>query len=51
MSSWSAEMTSSFDKGARFTRFTLNLASGATKRLVEGAIAAEFPAWNRHHRC
>ena len=35
------------DNGARFTRFTLNLASGVTSRNpVGGAIAGEFPAWH-----
>jgi all-trans-8'-apo-beta-carotenal 15,15'-oxygenase len=35
--------------GARFTRFTLNLASGAKhQELVEGSIAGEFPSWNPH---
>ncbi|MBK6508309.1 MAG: carotenoid oxygenase family protein [Haliea sp.] len=33
--------------GARFTRFTMNLASGAQHQaLVEGSIAGEFPSWN-----
>ena len=33
--------------GARFTRFTLNLATGeASRNIVEGAVAGEFPAWN-----
>jgi all-trans-8'-apo-beta-carotenal 15,15'-oxygenase len=33
--------------GARFTRFTMNLSSGAQHQaLVEGSIAGEFPAWN-----
>ncbi len=35
--------------GARFTRFTMNLATGAADRqLIAGAIAGEFPAWNPH---
>jgi all-trans-8'-apo-beta-carotenal 15,15'-oxygenase len=35
------------DNGARFTRFTLNLASGAKhQELVQGSIAGEFPSWN-----
>ena len=33
--------------GARFTRFTLNLATGETgKSPIDGTIAGEFPAWN-----
>ncbi|CAA0079478.1 Apocarotenoid-15,15'-oxygenase [Halioglobus japonicus] len=33
--------------GARFNRLTLNLATGdASKDLIRGAIAGEFPAWN-----
>ncbi|MEZ5501267.1 MAG: carotenoid oxygenase family protein [Halioglobus sp.] len=36
--------------GARFTRFTLNLATGEASRTpVAGAIAAEFPAWNPNY--
>jgi all-trans-8'-apo-beta-carotenal 15,15'-oxygenase len=33
--------------GAVFTRFTLNLATGATSQApVAGAVSGEFPAWN-----
>jgi all-trans-8'-apo-beta-carotenal 15,15'-oxygenase len=36
--------------GATFNRFTLNLATGAASRaLVPGSIAGEFPAWNPHY--